>query len=62
MRDPKRIGRILKLLEFIWESTPDLRLGQLLYVFADFRGDIFDYEDDNTEEKLKQSIREYLNA
>lgn len=30
MRDPKRIPKILKALQKIWERHPDLRLGQLL--------------------------------
>lgn len=30
MRDPKRIPKILKELQKVWEKHPDLRLGQLL--------------------------------
>ena len=30
MRDPKRIPKILKEIEKIWVTQPDLRLGQLL--------------------------------
>ena len=30
MRDIKRIKKILKRLEKIWEKSPDLRLGQLI--------------------------------
>lgn len=30
MRDPKRIPKILKELQEIWEKNPDLRLGQLI--------------------------------
>jgi uncharacterized protein YihD (DUF1040 family) len=52
MRDPQRIDRILNLIAVIWRRNPDLRLGQLLYSYAGFEGDIFYYEDDKTEEKL----------
>ncbi len=30
MRNPKRIKRILKLIEKIWKKNPDLRLGQFV--------------------------------
>ena len=30
MRDPKRIKKVLKVLEGVWKQYPDLRLGQLL--------------------------------
>jgi hypothetical protein len=30
MRDPKRIRKILKELGDVWETCPDLRLGQLI--------------------------------
>ena len=30
-RDPKRIKKILKKIEQIWEKAPDLRLMQLLF-------------------------------
>ncbi len=30
MRDPQRIDRILALLEQLWRSSPDLRLGQIV--------------------------------
>ena len=58
MRDPKRIKRILNLIETLWTHTPDQRLGQLLYNYADFRGDIHHYEDDDTEEKLSTAVGE----
>lgn len=32
MRDKKRIPKILKELERIWEANPDFRLGQLIMV------------------------------
>ena len=30
MRDPKRIRKVLKEIGDVWETYPDLRLGQLL--------------------------------
>jgi len=30
MRDPKRIPKILKEIEKVWEKYPDMRLGQLI--------------------------------
>jgi hypothetical protein len=30
MRDPKRIKKILSIIEKIWQENPDLRFGQLL--------------------------------
>lgn len=30
MRDPKRIPKILKRLQKLWELNPDMRLGQLI--------------------------------
>lgn len=30
MRDPKRIPKILKAIEKVWEKYPDMRLGQLI--------------------------------
>lgn len=56
MRDPQRIDRILNLIAVIWRRNPDLRLGQLLYAHAGFEGDIYNYEDDITEEKLLQYL------
>lgn len=53
MRDPNRIDRILNLIAVLWRRNPDMRLGQLLSNFADFRSDPFYIEDDITEEKLK---------
>ena len=32
MRDPKRITEILGLIEQIWQSQPDLRFQQLMYI------------------------------
>jgi hypothetical protein len=54
MRDKKRIKRICKLIEKIWNKYPDQRLGQLLsnYVFGR-QIDIFFQEDNLTEENLE---------
>lgn len=56
MRDPKRIKKIIKELEELWNKYPDQRLGQILenYVFIDgARGDktsvtLFFQEDSKT--------------
>lgn len=56
MRDPNRISRILNLIATLWKNNPDMRLGQLLSNFAEFRGDPFYYEDDITEEKLRSWV------
>jgi uncharacterized protein YihD (DUF1040 family) len=56
MRNPDEFDRILNLIAVIWRRNPDLRLGQLLYSFAGFEGDIFNYEDDITEKKLTEFI------
>jgi uncharacterized protein YihD (DUF1040 family) len=60
MRDPERIDRILNLIAVIWRRNPDLRLGQLLYSFAGFEGDIFNCEDDKTEKLLEENLKEGL--
>lgn len=60
MRDPKRIKRILQLVEELWNRHPDQRFGQLLenYVFIEGkRGDetsveLYLQEDDKTEKML----------
>ena len=57
MRDPKRIGRICKLLEEKWMDAPEYRLGQFLRVFIfnfepDHYPNMFSQEDDVTEERL----------
>lgn len=53
MRDPKRIRRILKLIEEIWYWNPDLRLGQLLVnASPDIEDHAFGVEDDDIEREL----------
>ena len=58
MRDPKRIERILKLLEKLWKQYPDQRFGQLLgnYVFPSIHPDLqtWNREDDKTEAILEE--------
>lgn len=69
MRDPKRIKRILKLLEVYWTQYPDLRLGQILgNAVPPVRGhnlsgqptatpgNIYNYEDAKFEEWLRQQV------
>lgn len=48
MRDPKRIPKVLKDLQTIWEQVPDWRLGQLLCNIGRCKGyfDPFFMEDD----------------
>ena len=53
MRDPKRITKILKLIEKIWIYQPDLRLCQLLGNCFE-EGDNYYKEDDELYKKLKE--------
>ena len=57
MRDPKRIKRICKLIEKVWMTHPEQRLGQLLSNYT-FGIDIFYQEDTNTEEILRLFIEQ----
>ena len=52
MRNPKRIKRICKLFEKIWEKLPDWRFCQL-YVNMFGRGDNFYVEDKDIERVLQ---------
>ena len=54
MRNPKRINRILRKIEFIRQEYPDLRLSQLLYNTWQFE---FHTEDDKFEENLEEFIK-----
>lgn len=57
LRDPKRIETVLDLLKKAWESSPQLRLGQLIYAIAnDPNADMFFVEDD----KWEKLILKYL--
>lgn len=65
MRDLKRIKRICKLLEEKWKDAPEYRLGQFFRVFIfNFEPDdypnIFNQEDDITEERLRNLIIELI--
>ncbi len=52
MRDPNRISNILKAIEEVWRSNPDLRLGQLFVTATNMSGrkvvcpEMFYVEDD----------------
>jgi len=68
MRDKKRIKRILKLLEKLWNEPQnmDLRLGQLLEKYVFFMGErgdntsvtLFYQADETTESILKARLEE----
>lgn len=61
MRDPRRIGRLLKLIADIWRFYPDLRLYQLLgNCFPP--GDHYYTGDDELEAGLKQTYYGVLNV
>jgi len=56
MRNPKRIHRIITMLEIIWELAPDLRLGQLLVSVGLDERNLFSREDDETEQNLIEEL------
>lgn len=65
MRNPDRIGPMLKQLESYWRANPDLRLGQIVSNMAASVGskDCFFTEDDKmmgilTAENIRQEIKE----
>lgn len=68
MRDIKRINRILDLIEELWSTYPDQRLGQLLenYAFKHHSAKdaccIFHYEDDGVEERLNAVLKAIKDA
>lgn len=56
MRDPKRIPKVLKVIERYWSMHPDLRLGQLISIAngthrarqnLPHSDDVFNIEDDD---------------
>lgn len=51
-RDPKRIGRMIALLEAIWTKFPDLRLYQLLGNASGLSRDPYYHEDVELEAEL----------
>ena len=70
MRDSRRIKRMCEKLCIIWESMPDLRMGQLLEntarIYGLFPCDsnfvyLWGQEDDKTEEMLDRIIAELNN-
>ena len=57
MRDPDRIERVIEKLRRLWYSHPDQRLGQLLCNVAPRTRDLFQVEDDVTEDRLDVAIQ-----
>jgi len=53
VRDPKRIGHLLSLINDIWTANPDLRLCQLISNCFESGGDLYHVEDDNLVANLK---------
>ena len=60
MRNPKRIDKILNIIEKVWKKAPDLRLMQLLGNAHGLRSDPYYYEDDDLEVALKAAYSELL--
>jgi len=60
MRDPKRISRILKLLETIWAKSDDYRFGQMLINLGIAPDELWfwNMDDDELEKGLKEYIKE----
>jgi len=54
-KDPKRIVRILTIIEKIWEKYPQLRLGQLIGNCFDASEDLFEVKDSELEIGLKET-------
>ena len=57
MRDPKRIKRILELIERYWDKNPDMRLTQVLvnnHIIPNFPGHWYYLEDDKVEDALSE--------
>jgi len=63
MRNEKRIRRILKLIEELWNKHPDQRLGQLLINLGivDDSMRVWRNEDDALEEYLEKFLEELKN-
>ena len=57
MRDPKRIKKLLKLIEKIWTENPDLRLCQLLCNCVPLK-DPYYIEDFDLETLLKRTYKQ----
>jgi len=63
MRDPRRIPRIMELIQLEWEKHPDYRLGQLIFNLLDGIWDtpeprFFYLDDDLIEQRLLAEIIE----
>lgn len=60
MRDIKRIPKILKSIETIWQSRPDSRFGQLLINLGLISDNlmVWQREDDELEEILNEILKE----
>ena len=58
MRDPKRIKRILQLVEILWNDNPDWRLTQLIMNAVSISGDPYYIEDDDLEKSLIGLMKE----
>ena len=54
MRDPKRIEKVLGQIRQIWETCPDLRLGQLLLNVASDPL-LYNIEDDELIKRLQDT-------
>lgn len=56
MRDPKRIEKILGLLQEGWEKVPDWRFGQVIENFKRWVNvtDLFYVEDEEMEDLIKE--------
>ena len=61
MRDPRRIKRILALLENAWQEVPDWRLGQLVYNVSECTGwySVYCMEDDDFEKGVKELMERW---
>jgi uncharacterized protein YihD (DUF1040 family) len=64
MRDPARIDALLEKLGRIWKTSPDMRLGQLMYYFSAKTNltDPFYLEDDVLIELLDRELKEIENS
>ena len=65
MRDPQRVEQILDVLREVWESQPDLRLGQIVVNAirpSEPCPQIFSAEDDVLLEGLREYRRRVLGA
>jgi len=54
MRDPKRIERLIDLIDVIWSKNPDLRLTQIIGNCYSCQDDTYYIEDKDLEKRLKE--------